>query len=78
MTQEQYDETLTKQGGGCAICKEVPVPGVLFDIDYDYATNKVHGILCHGCLVMLTGAQYQTHTLEQGVQYLLNYWRKLR
>lgn len=51
MTPEQYDELLTAQGGGCAICGEHRVERGRHNmhVDHDYTTGAVRGILCGTC-----------------------------
>jgi len=45
---EDYDELITAQGGGCAICGNPPKTRRL-DTDHDHRTGKVRGLLCHRC-----------------------------
>src|SRR5437899_4206973 len=46
--QEEYDERLAAQGGGCAICGNAPKTRRLH-VDHDHKTGKVRGLLCHRC-----------------------------
>ncbi len=43
---EIYNETLARQGGGCAICSSKTRR---FHVDHDHSTDKVRGILCDAC-----------------------------
>lgn len=51
LTLEQYDQMLSDQGGGCAICggKESRGYQVNFHVDHDHATGAVRGLLCAPC-----------------------------
>jgi hypothetical protein len=51
VTPEWYDETLTAQGGGCAICGEVRIAkGHRFmPVDHDHTTGEPRGIVCVHC-----------------------------
>ena len=51
ITLEEYNDLLTSQNGGCAICK-TKTPGGNgdhFHIDHDHVTGKIRGLLCHAC-----------------------------
>lgn len=47
MTQTEYDAMLATQGGGCAICGDVPAEGKAFHVDH--LDDVVRGILCVRC-----------------------------
>jgi hypothetical protein len=59
VTTEQYEELLTRQGGGCAICRraDADITGSRLAIDHDHACcpgvktcgNCIRGLLCRGC-----------------------------
>ncbi|MCZ7974387.1 endonuclease VII domain-containing protein [Agrobacterium salinitolerans] len=51
LTPDDVERMLTEQEGLCAICREV-LP-VRYHIDHCHSTNKVRGILCHGCNLKL-------------------------
>ncbi len=57
ITIEQYDEMITAQKNKCAICGfEFPESKKLWNrpcVDHCHRTNKVRGILCRKCNVML-------------------------
>jgi len=50
LTVEQFDTMLAAQGGKCAVCRS-PEPGGkgTWHVDHDHSTERVRGILCHGC-----------------------------
>lgn len=76
LTREQYDAMIVAQGGKCAICDEVPVPRTgqknfrIFDVDHCHATNRVRGLLCHRCNVMLGQARDRPEVLQAAILYL--------
>ena len=47
LTPEEFEELLTAQGDGCAICGK-PNPD---NVDHDHVTGRVRGILCWNCNV---------------------------
>ena len=52
LTQEDYDDLLTSQKGGCAVCGSTDprsrTAKHLF-VDHCHFTGKVRGLLCHHC-----------------------------
>lgn len=56
ITLEQYDAMLLEQGGGCAICKQLPKEGrKAHAVDHDHKTGEIYGILCNHCNYRLVG-----------------------
>src|SRR6266853_1569057 len=54
LTVQQYENLLIKQQGRCAIClKECSNHGKKLNVDHNHRTNKIRGLLCHRCNVML-------------------------
>ena len=57
LTSAQYSEMLSAQGGGCAICtRKSPGNGHgdrYFDVDHCHETDKVRGLLCRQCNLLL-------------------------
>jgi len=51
ITLEQFNKTLQKQDGCCAICDEVSSHKrhKHLSVDHDHKTGKVRGILCDNC-----------------------------
>ena len=43
-----YEQMLSGQGGGCAVCGAKP-DGRRLHVDHDHATGKIRGLLCHVC-----------------------------
>lgn len=73
ITIEQYDELYKKQGGTCAVCGWVPTNigryGKLC-VDHSHTTNKVRGLLCHKCNLMLGKADDSIDKLQKAIAYL--------
>ena len=47
ITEEQYEELLNKQGGGCAICgKTREQEGRNLAVDHNHKTGEIRGVLC--------------------------------
>ncbi len=79
LTLEDYQRMLKEQDGKCAIC---PTQLILLDgnegrnqkrlhVDHDHKTNKVRGLLCPNCNLMLGHAKDDMSILLSAVQYLM-------
>jgi hypothetical protein len=66
---EEYTRLSTEQGGKCAIC-EVATNLV---VDHCHATNKIRGLLCLDCNLMLGRAKDNPDTLQRGIEYLASF-----
>lgn len=72
ITIEQYNEMLTKQNGGCAICKTF-IPwsrSERFAIDHCHITGKVRGLLCHACNQALGMLNDDPEILRKAAKYI--------
>lgn len=69
LSQQQYDEMLESQGGGCAICGRRPGKRQL-PVDHDHETGVVRGILCTGCNTALGTLGDTAESLRRAVAYL--------
>ena len=53
ITPAQYEQTLSDQGGVCAVCGRVPNGSSRMEktllIDHDHETGKIRGLLCNNC-----------------------------
>lgn len=72
LTRETYEQLLDSQNGVCAICKtkEPRGNGPNFHVDHNHATDKVRGLLCHGCNTALGGFKDSPGLLRAAAVYL--------
>jgi len=72
ITQEDYNNLLLKQNSVCAICKTKEVGGKAYylHVDHCHKTDKIRGLLCYKCNMMLGYAKDNVKTLEEAVKYL--------
>lgn len=63
---EEYKTMVDLQDGKCAICKIAP----LKDIDHCHLSNKVRGLLCHPCNLLLGNARDNPEILRWAADYL--------
>jgi len=76
ITLEQYNEISEKQGGKCAICGNPETCKSKNDkirilvVDHDHKTNKIRGLLCHTCNIMLGHAKDNKLILQNAIKYL--------
>lgn len=70
---EDYERIWKEQSGKCPICgidlKEV----WQVDLDHCHTTNKVRGILCNPCNLMIGHAKDSSERLKKGAEYLQQY-----
>lgn len=71
ITLEDYYNMLEKQQGECAICgtKEPDGRGRLH-VDHCHTTEKVRGLLCFTCNIMLGKAKDSIKILKSAIEYL--------
>ena len=71
ITLQQYDEILTKQGGGCAICDKTPEQeGRSLAVDHDHQTGEIFGILCYFCNNKVLGKKRNPALFQRASEYL--------
>lgn len=77
MTPEEYDALLAKQGGVCAICKQLRLNSRQkhLCVDHDHRSGKFRGLLCARCNTMLRWVENDSLLLfkEQAEAYLKRY-----
>ena len=62
---------LNKQNNSCAICKKNQIDlKKIMSVDHNHQTNKVRGILCHGCNVGIGFFEDNIEFLKQAIKYL--------
>lgn len=49
MTLQQVDAMIASQGGRCACCGDILLPGHKTHVDHDHVTGQVRGVLCRWC-----------------------------
>lgn len=64
-----YQQMLTMQASGCAICGEWPGCRALH-VDHCHETGDVRGLLCHGCNVGIGHLRDDPGLLERAAQYI--------
>jgi hypothetical protein len=67
LTPEDFDDLVEKQQNKCAICG---APEPKFHVDHDHQTNKIRGLLCSHCNLMLGHARDNIETLLAAIEYL--------
>ena len=75
ITIEQYRETLAKQGGVCAICKqpettEIRGKVIAMPVDHCHTSGKARGLLCTQCNRALGLFKDNQSVLEAAINYL--------
>lgn len=72
ITEEQYDEILRNQGGGCAICGMTPEEnGKALAVDHDHRGGDVRGLLCEGCNYKIGMMHEDANWLQRAGAYLM-------
>ena len=73
ITQEQYDELLSAQDGGCAICGATasgdPRRPALH-VDHDHRTSLVRGLLCMRCNVAIGALRDDVDLIDKAALYV--------
>jgi len=67
---EAYEELLLKQGGHCAICKNVPTEDRRLAIDHCHKSGIVRGLLCSRCNIGLGYFLDDPIRLKSAIEYL--------
>lgn len=71
MTEADYSEILSAQGGLCAICRDAPEGkrSLLF-VDHCHTSKQVRALLCHRCNVLLGMSKDRPAVLREAACYL--------
>jgi recombination endonuclease VII/cytochrome c554/c'-like protein len=69
ISNDDYDEFLRRQGGGCAVCGRPPGKSSLH-IDHDHDSGQIRGLLCVGCNNALGQFQDSADLLARAADYL--------
>lgn len=70
ITVEQYDATLEKQNGVCAICNKTCRTGRRLAVDHCHKTGKVRGLLCAECNNGIGKLNDDPDLLRKAIKYL--------
>lgn len=72
---EDYDRMHAEQGGLCAICRRpetMKIKGTIcvLAVDHDAATDRIRGLLCVNCNMLIGGAKHDPAILQAAIAYL--------
>lgn len=71
VTDDQYNELLTRQNGVCAICGRPPKEGGRrLNVDHDHRSGTVRGLLCFVCNHHILGKYATPAKLRAAADYL--------
>lgn len=70
LSVQDYLELYEKQAGKCAICNKEPSTKRGLHVDHCHETNKVRGLLCHGCNVGIGNFQHNVDLMKTAIRYL--------
>jgi CDP-glycerol glycerophosphotransferase (TagB/SpsB family) len=72
LTKEQFYDILREQKGECAICRKQQRCGKRnkLYVDHDHKTNRLRGLVCFKCNVLLGMAQDEIRILKKAIAYL--------
>ncbi len=71
-----YEVELELQGGGCAICSQMP-DGKRLSVDHDHRTGLFRGLLCDRCNTLLGKADDNALVLRAAIDYLAKPGRRI-
>lgn len=69
VTVQIYNSLLESQNGLCRICHKPPTSKAL-SVDHDHKTQRIRGLLCQKCNLMLGFALDDISILKAGIEYL--------
>lgn len=73
LSKEQYKALLQRQKGCCALCEKPPKQGARngkLSVDHNHRNNKVRGLLCVLCNIMLGRFKDDTKKFQKVIRYL--------
>lgn len=79
ITYEQWLQIQEKQNNRCAICGSLPTGkgnNKRLHVDHNHETNKIRGLLCAACNLMLGQAKDSKQILQNAIDYLLHWENK--
>ncbi len=80
ITMDDYIKMRDAQGGVCAVCgnhETKKCGGIVqpLSVDHDHSSNKIRGLLCDACNVMIGRARDDPAVLRNAAKYL-DYWKE--
>jgi hypothetical protein len=69
ITQEDRNKIIEFQKGICPVCHDI-LDGIKSCVDHNHVTNKVRGILCNNCNLLLGSSRDNISILESAIEYL--------
>lgn len=70
LSPEQYDILLASQDGRCAVCRGHDQTGKRLAVDHCHVSDRVRGLLCMSCNLILGHAKDSVPMLKQAIDYL--------
>lgn len=70
ITPEEYLSMYEMQEGKCKICEEKPQTKRGLHVDHCHKTNRVRGLLCHGCNVGLGSFRDNAEVMAKAIEYI--------
>lgn len=70
LTPEKYLEMHRSQDGKCAICNERPKTIRGLHVDHCHKSNRVRGLLCHGCNTGIGALKESQRILMNAIKYI--------
>lgn len=70
ITPEQYEQMLTDQDGGCAICGGQNIANKRLAVDHNHVTGEVRGLLCHHCNAAIGHVEENVSRLLRMIAYI--------
>jgi hypothetical protein len=77
-SKDMFVSLLERQGGRCAICKELFIPGQTqrqVCADHDHVTSRPRGLLCQKCNLLIGLARDDATVLKGAMDYLKSWIR---
>jgi hypothetical protein len=70
LSKDEYVSLFERQMGRCAICGDEPTTARGLHIDHCHTTNRVRGLLCHGCNTAIGAMRENTEVMRRAILYL--------
>ena len=70
VTQQFLVDLFNKQEGKCALCGDEPKTERGLHVDHCHATQKVRGLLCHGCNTGIGALKEDPEIFSKAISYL--------